>query len=43
MIEVYVKGAPGRLMRSLKSVLGKSLIDDGANVALRAYRSMGSK
>jgi hypothetical chaperone protein len=27
-IEAYVEGAPGRLMRSLKSVLGTSLIDE---------------
>jgi hypothetical chaperone protein len=27
-IETYVEGAPGRLMRSLKSVLGTSLIDE---------------
>ena len=27
-IEAYVDGAPGRLMRSLKSVLGTSLIDE---------------
>src|ERR1700731_1470747 len=27
-VEAYVEGAPGRLMRSLKSVLGSSLIDE---------------
>ena len=27
-VEAYVEGAPGRLMRSLKSVLGTSLIDE---------------
>src|SRR6478609_4539406 len=27
-IEAYVEGVPGRLMRSLKSVLGTSLIDE---------------
>src|SRR3978361_668535 len=27
-IEAYVEGAPGRLMRSLKSVLGTSLIEE---------------
>src|SRR5690349_10138981 len=27
-IETYVEGLPGRLMRSLKSVLGTSLIDE---------------
>src|SRR5258708_32672782 len=27
-VEAYVEGAPGRLMRSLKSVPGTSLIDD---------------
>ncbi len=27
-IEAYVEGAPGRLMRSLKSVLGTALIDE---------------
>src|SRR3984957_2457145 len=27
-IETYVEGVPGRLMRSLKSVLGTSLIDE---------------
>jgi hypothetical chaperone protein len=27
-IEAYIEGAPGRLMRSLKSVLGTSLIDE---------------
>ena len=31
-IEAYVEGAPGRLMRSLKSVLGTSLIDETTRV-----------
>ena len=31
-IEAYVDGAPGRLMRSLKSVLGTSLIDETTRV-----------
>lgn len=31
-IEAYVEGAPGRLMRSLKSVLGTALIDDATKV-----------
>ncbi|MDB5601750.1 MAG: molecular chaperone, Hsp70 class [Xanthobacteraceae bacterium] len=31
-IESYVEGNPGRLMRSLKSVLGTSLIDETASV-----------
>jgi hypothetical chaperone protein len=30
-MEAYVEGAPGRLMRSLKSVLGTSLIDETTN------------
>jgi len=30
-MEAYVDGAPGRLMRSLKSVLGTSLIDETTN------------
>ena len=32
-IESYVEGAPGRLMRSLKSVLGTSLIDETTRTA----------
>src|ERR1700734_2657 len=31
-IEAYVEGAPGRLMRSLKSVLGTALIDETTRV-----------
>lgn len=31
-IEAYVEGAPGRLMRSLKSVLGTALIDETTKV-----------
>lgn len=31
-IEAYVEGAPGRLMRSLKSVLGTSLIDETTRI-----------
>src|ERR1700676_3738 len=31
-VEAYVEGAPGRLMRSLKSVLGTSLIDETTRV-----------
>ncbi len=31
-IETYVEGAPGRLMRSLKSVLGTALIDETTKV-----------
>src|ERR1700691_3037971 len=31
-IEAYVDGAPGRLMRSLKSVLGTALIDETTKV-----------
>jgi hypothetical chaperone protein len=31
-IEAYVEGAPGRLMRSLKSILGTSLIDETTKV-----------
>ena len=31
-IEAYVDGAPGRLMRSLKSVLGTALIDESTRV-----------
>src|SRR6201990_1364083 len=31
-ISAYVDGAPGRLMRSLKSVLGTSLIDETTQV-----------
>src|SRR4249919_3898419 len=31
-IEAYVDGAPGRLMRSLKSVLGTALIDETTRV-----------
>src|SRR5258708_30568490 len=32
--EAYVEGAPGRLMRSLKSVLGTSLIDETTRLGL---------
>lgn len=31
-IDTYVDGAPGRLMRSLKSILGTALIDETTNV-----------
>src|SRR5882757_2686053 len=31
-IEAYVEGVPGRLMRSLKSILGTSLIDETTKV-----------
>ena len=34
----YVAGADGRLLRSLKSVLGTALFDDGIRVGARAYR-----
>jgi hypothetical chaperone protein len=34
----YVTGADGRLMRSLKSVLGTALFDDGTRVGARSYR-----
>ena len=36
-IEAYVDGVPGRLMRSLKSVLGTSLIDETTQVGPRAH------
>ena len=35
-IEAYVEGAPGRLMRSLKSVLGTSLITETTRLGPRA-------
>ena len=34
----YVDGTPGRLMRSLKSVLGSSLVDERATIGDRDYR-----
>ena len=34
----YVSGAEGRLLRSIKSVLGTSLFDDGVRLGARAYR-----
>src|SRR6202521_3117453 len=37
-IEAYVEGAPGRLMRSLKSVLGTSLIDETTRVGRERVR-----
>jgi hypothetical chaperone protein len=37
-IETYVDGAPGRLMRSLKSVLGTSLIDETTRLGRERIR-----
>ena len=37
-IETYVEGAPGRLMRSLKSVLGTSLIDETTRLGRQRIR-----
>lgn len=37
-IDAYVAGAPGRLMRSLKSVLGTSLIDETTRVGRERIR-----
>lgn len=34
----YVAGAEGRLLRSLKSVLGTALFDDGIRVGTKSYR-----
>ncbi|KFC65042.1 putative heat shock protein YegD [Devosia sp. LC5] len=37
-IAEYVAGAEGRLLRSLKSVLGTALFDDGIRVGAKSYR-----
>src|ERR1700738_5529750 len=37
-VEAYVDGTPGRLMRSLKSVLGTSLIDETTRVGRERTR-----
>ena len=37
-IEAYVEGAPGRLMRSLKSVLGTSLIEETTRLGRERVR-----
>ena len=37
-VEAYVEGAPGRLMRSLKSVLGTALIDETTQVGRERTR-----
>jgi hypothetical chaperone protein len=41
-VETYVDGTPGRLMRSLKSVLGTALIDETTNVGRerRSFRDV---
>ena len=41
-IEAYVDGAPGRLMRSLKSVLGRPLVDETTPVGRKriAFRAV---
>lgn len=36
-IKAYVEGAEGRLMRSLKSVLGSALMDETTRIKTRAY------
>ena len=41
-VEAYVEGAPGRLMRSLKSVLGTSLIDETTRLG-RATRQLSRR
>jgi hypothetical chaperone protein len=37
-VEEYVSGTEGRLLRSIKSVLGTALFDDGIRVGARSYR-----
>lgn len=37
-VEEYVTGAEGRLLRSIKSVLGTTLFDDGIRVGAKSYR-----
>src|ERR1041384_1020852 len=40
-IEAYVEGVPGRLLRSLKSVLGTSLIDETTRLGAPSGRLLG--